>query len=166
MGFLRWRGLSACSAPGAACCPAPAQSPAEKPKLACATRFPTGLTLGVTRVTPFRARATRFRVCETSFRARATWCRRRNTSLRISGYQVLVDRSWDGLGDYVGSIQLEVDRNDGKGFVLLTIDTTPGYTDTQPLPVALTKWTYKAVYRVGDGQFGLWSATASVNVGG
>ena len=57
-----------------------------------------------------------------------------------------------------------MDRGDGKGFVFLTIDTTPGYTDTTPLPATLTKWTYKAVYRVGDAQVGQWSAPVSINV--
>ena len=35
-----------------------------------------------------------------------------------------------------------------------------------PPPTTLTKWTYKAIYRVGDHQVGQWSAEASVTVGG
>jgi hypothetical protein len=42
---------------------------------------------------------------------------------------------------------------------------TPGYTDTQPFPAAPTKWTYRAIYRVGDSQVGLWSLPVSVTVG-
>jgi hypothetical protein len=57
-----------------------------------------------------------------------------------------------------------VDRGDGKGYGLLTIDTTPGYTDTQPFPAASVKWTYKAIYRLDDNQVGLWSQPASVTV--
>jgi hypothetical protein len=38
------------------------------------------------------------------------------------------------------------------GFVLLTIDTTPNYTDTQPWPTMKTIWTYKAIYRAADFQ--------------
>ena len=59
-----------------------------------------------------------------------------------------------------------VDRADGKGFVLLTIDTTPNYTDTQPFPAAKAIWTYKAIYRLDDAQVGRWSQPVSVNVGG
>ena len=57
-----------------------------------------------------------------------------------------------------------MDRGDGKGFVFLTIDTTPGYTDTQPFPAASVKWTYKATYRLNDLPVGLWSQPASVTV--
>ncbi len=31
------------------------------------------------------------------------------------------------------------------GWTLLTIDTTPGYTDTAPHPATLTRWTYRAI---------------------
>jgi len=50
--------------------------------------------------------------------------------------------------------------------VLLTIDTTPGYTDTQPLPAIAAKWTYTAIYRVNDEDVGQWSAPVSITVGG
>ena len=33
-----------------------------------------------------------------------------------------------------------------------------------PLPATLTKWTYKAIYHVGDHPVGLWSAPVTVNV--
>ncbi len=55
---------------------------------------------------------------------------------------------------------------DGKGFVFLTYDTTPNYTDTHPLPATPTKWKYRAIYRVGDAQVGLWSAEVGIAVGG
>ena len=61
--------------------------------------------------------------------------------------------------------EIRVDRADDHGFVLLTYDTTPGYTDTQAFPAAPVKWTYKAIYRVGDAQVGLWSLPVSVTVG-
>jgi hypothetical protein len=57
-----------------------------------------------------------------------------------------------------------VDRGDGKGYVLLAFDTTPGYTDTQPFPTTPATWTYRAIYRVGDNQVGVWSQTVSVTV--
>ena len=57
-------------------------------------------------------------------------------------------------------------RGDGKGFITLASDSTPGYNDTQPIPAAPAKWTYKAIYRVGDAQVGLWSNPVSIMVGG
>jgi hypothetical protein len=53
-----------------------------------------------------------------------------------------------------------------KGFVLLTFDTTPNYTDTTPFPSTPTKWTYRAIYRVGDSRVSQWSKPVSVTVGG
>ena len=86
--------------------------------------------------------------------------------LSIQGGQVFVDWGWGGYAKWLDSCEIWVDRGDGKGFVFLTIDTTPGYTDTQPFPVALAKWSYKAIYRQGDGQAGQWSAVVSVTVPG
>jgi hypothetical protein len=60
--------------------------------------------------------------------------------------------------------ELQVDRGDRKGFVLLTYDTTPGYVDTAPFPPTPVKWTYRAIYRMGDAQIGQWSAPVSVTV--
>jgi len=83
----------------------------------------------------------------------------------VSGH-VFVKWGWGGYGQYLDSCEIWVDRGDGKGWVLLTIDTTPNYTDTTALPTALAKWSYKATYRVGENQVGLWSAPVSINVGG
>ena len=63
-------------------------------------------------------------------------------------------------------IELQVDRADGKGYVVLTFDTTPGYLTTCSRPAMLTKWKYKAIYRVGDQQVALWSPEVSITVGG
>jgi hypothetical protein len=41
----------------------------------------------------------------------------------------------------------------------------PGYTDTQPFPSTPVKWTYQAIYRVGDSRVGQWSKPVSVTVG-
>ncbi len=84
----------------------------------------------------------------------------------IDGNQSVVKWTWGGNGDYLDSCEIQVDRGDGKGYVFLTIDTTPGYTDTQPFPAAKTVWTYRAIYRVGDAQTGSWSAPVSIAVGG
>jgi hypothetical protein len=59
-----------------------------------------------------------------------------------------------------------VDRSDSKGEVLLAYDTTPNYTDTTPSPSTPTKWTYRAIYRLGDSRVGQWSKPVSVTVGG
>ncbi len=58
-----------------------------------------------------------------------------------------------------------MDRGDGKGWVFLTFDTTPNYTDTTPFPATPTKWKYRAIYRVGDAQVGVWSNTVEITVG-
>ena len=39
-----------------------------------------------------------------------------------------------------------------------------GYTDTVPFPATPVKWTYRAIYRVGDAQVGIWSAPVSITV--
>jgi hypothetical protein len=85
---------------------------------------------------------------------------------KLSGGEVLVKWGWQGLSEWLESCEIHVDRCDGKGFVLLTIDTTPNYTDTQPWPATRTIWTYKAIYRTDDAQVGLWSQAVSVTVGG
>lgn len=84
----------------------------------------------------------------------------------ISGNHVTVKWGWGGNRAYLDICELQVDRNDTKGFGLLTYDTTPGYTDTQTFPAAPVIWTYRAIYRVGDHPVGHWSHTVSVMVGG
>ena len=82
----------------------------------------------------------------------------------MSGSQVNVKWGWGGNTAYLDMCELQVDRGDGKGFGPLAFDTTPNYTDTQPFPAARAVWTYRAIYRVGDGQVGLWSQPVSVAV--
>ena len=84
----------------------------------------------------------------------------------LNGTHVAIGWGWGGYVTYLDACEIQVDRNDGKGFVLLTIDTTPGYTDTAPLPATPGRWTYKAIYRVGDAQVGLWSNPVSLTVQG
>jgi hypothetical protein len=60
--------------------------------------------------------------------------------------------------------ELQVDAG-GKGFVLLAFDTTPNYTDSAPNPTAPAKWTYRAIYRVGDHRAEQWSKPVSVTIG-
>jgi len=84
----------------------------------------------------------------------------------INGANVFVDWSWGGYVNYLDMCEIQVDRGDGKGFVALAFDTTPGYTDPTPIPAAPVKWTYRAIYRVNDAQVGLWSKLVSLIVGG
>jgi hypothetical protein len=79
---------------------------------------------------------------------------------------VKIGWDWGGHSAFLDMIELQVDRSDTKGFVFLANDTTPGYTDSAPFPAALAKWTYRAIYRVGDDRVGVWSAPVSVTVGG
>ena len=82
----------------------------------------------------------------------------------ISGNLVTVKWGWNGNSAYLDACEIWVDRGDGRGFNLLTIDTTPNYTDTQPFPANPARWTYKAIYRLNDAQIGIWSLPVSVTV--
>ena len=85
-------------------------------------------------------------------------------TVEISGNAVKIGWGWQGYGKWLDQCEIQVDR--GQGYVLLTFDTTPGYTDTAPFPATPTNWKYRAIYRVDDAQVGQWSAVVSVNVGG
>lgn len=81
--------------------------------------------------------------------------------LELSGGNVLVRWGWQGYRDFLSMIEIQVDR--GAGYGLLATDTTPNYLDTAPVPAA-AKWTYKAIFRVGDQRMGQWSDEVSINV--
>ena len=59
-----------------------------------------------------------------------------------------------------------MDRADGKGWIMLTYDTTPGYNDTTRLPATAARWKYRAIYRVADARVGVWSDEVGITVGG
>lgn len=82
---------------------------------------------------------------------------------RVSA-NVFIDWNWDGLRDVVDMLQIQVDR--GQGWTDLVYDTTPGYTDPHPHPAALTTWKYRAIWRIGEAQAGLWSPEQGIVVGG
>jgi hypothetical protein len=86
-------------------------------------------------------------------------------TLRLNGGKVEIPWDWGGYSGQLEGIEIQVDR-DGKGFTMLTIDTTAGYTDTAELPATPTKWTYRAIYRLNDTRIGQWSDEASITVGG
>jgi len=82
----------------------------------------------------------------------------------LSGSSVQVGWGWEGNAKYLDQCEIQVDR--GQGWTLLTIDTTPNYWDNAAHPTNPARWKYRAIYRVGDQQVGLWSAEVSVMVGG
>ena len=86
--------------------------------------------------------------------------------LSINAYQVLIKWGWGKHRAFLDSCEIQVDRNDSHGWVFLTIDTTPNYTDTQPFPATPTKWSYRAIFRVDDHQTGVWCSPVSIVVGG
>ena len=85
-------------------------------------------------------------------------------ALSISGDRVLVGWGWQRCRVFLDQCEIQVDRGDGRGFVLLTYTVTPGYTDSTPFPAAPVKWLYRAIYRLNDEQIGQWSSVASITV--
>lgn len=84
--------------------------------------------------------------------------------LELSGGQSFVRWSWQGKSAFLDLLELHVDR--GSGFALLAMDTTPNYLDTTPAPATPQKWTYKAIFRIGDQRIGQWSDEVSIIIGG
>ena len=74
--------------------------------------------------------------------------------------------SWYKQG--MDSLELWVDRGDGKGFVFLAIDSIPDYTDTAAMPPAgqSALWKYKGIYIQADQRAGQWSDVVSIPVAG
>lgn len=87
-------------------------------------------------------------------------------TVEIAGGSVAIGWGWQGNSAFLDMLEIEVDRNDGKGFVMLAFDTTPNYVDTTPFPATPTKWTYRAIYRLNDSRVGQWSSPVNVTVGG
>jgi len=85
-------------------------------------------------------------------------------TVNIVGGQVVIKWGWGGYAAFLDAIEFQVDRNDGKGFVFLTMDTTPGYNDTQPFPTAKTVLAYRAIYLANDARVGVWSQSVSTAV--
>ena len=75
----------------------------------------------------------------------------------------------EAVAAYRRSIELNPgapeDRGDGKGEVFLAIDTEPNYMNTiKPAPGATATYTYCAIYRIGDQEFGQWSQPLEMTV--
>jgi hypothetical protein len=86
-------------------------------------------------------------------------------SAKVVGSEVELKWSWQGNSAWLDACELQVDRGDGQGYVLLCVDTTPNYTDSQAFPAAKTIWSYRAIYRVDAKQVGVWSQPVTVTVG-
>ncbi len=82
----------------------------------------------------------------------------------IKSGRVEIGWDWQGHRAFLDLIQLEVDRGDGKGFVPLAYSTKRRYTDKTPFPADPVRWSFRGIYRVGDGQVGKWSNVAGVTV--
>ena len=65
----------------------------------------------------------------------------------IGDMNVRVAWNWSGYAPYLDQCELQVDRGDGKGFVVLAVGRILGYVDTEPFPTAPVAWTYRAIYR-------------------
>ena len=85
-------------------------------------------------------------------------------TVKVKGNAVLIGWGWQGYSAFLDLLEIQVDR--GQGWVHLASDTTPDYTDTAALPATLTKWKYRAIFRVDDVQVGAWSAVIEIAVGG
>jgi len=84
----------------------------------------------------------------------------------VTGGQVDLKSGWGGNSAYLDNIEFQKDWGDGKGFVSLSITASLTFTDTAPHPAARTAWAYRAIYRVGNRQVGIFSSPVSVGVGG
>jgi hypothetical protein len=61
------------------------------------------------------------------------------------------------------SIDIFVDRNDGKGFIFLANDSQPDYIDTFPISTTAT-WEYKGIYKIADDHVGEYSDGIAITV--
>jgi hypothetical protein len=67
---------------------------------------------------------------------------------------------------HADSIDLYVNRGDGRGYVYLANDMSPHYTDEFPLPAdsKMLEWRYKGIYRIKDEQVGMFSDEVGILV--
>lgn len=68
-----------------------------------------------------------------------------------------------GISD---SLEIYVDRGDGKSFVYLANSTKPNFTDTAGIDAdsKASEWKYKAIFRIKDEQVGQFSDVISTTV--
>jgi hypothetical protein len=75
--------------------------------------------------------------------------------------------SWTFGGNraFLDSLELQADRGDGKGYVLLAQIPGTHYTDPTPFPATPAKWKYKGIFCKAGVRMGQWSEEASITVG-
>ena len=61
-------------------------------------------------------------------------------SVKVEGDHVAIKWGWHGFSAFLDMLEIEVDRGAGGGWVLLTFDTTPNFTDPTPLPAVAARW--------------------------
>ena len=64
----------------------------------------------------------------------------------------------------VEGINIFVDRNDDKGFVMVCGCTRSKFIDLHELPSVVTNWTYKIIFTKGTSQIGIFSDAAAIAV--
>jgi len=111
------------------------------------------------------------------------FCRQIDQSLALFRFKVLFDISvtlepqlqifLDGgrplirlMNRKADSLDLYVDRKDGRGFVFLANYTLKDFIDTHPIPPSssMVVWQYIAIFKIGEDQVGNFSDPISINV--
>ncbi|GAL85006.1 hypothetical protein Galf_1817 [Sporocytophaga myxococcoides] len=111
------------------------------------------------------------------------FCREIDQSLALYRFKVLFDISvtlepqlqifLDGgrplirlMNRKADSLDLFVDRKDGRGFVFLANHTLKDFIDTHPIPPSssMVVWQYIAIFKIAEDQVGNFSDPISINV--
>ncbi len=111
------------------------------------------------------------------------FCRQIDQSLALYRFKVLFDISvtlepqlqvfLDGgrplirlMNRKADSLDLYVDRKDGRGFVFLANHTLKDFIDTHSIPPSssMVVWQYIAIFKIGEDQVGNFSDPISINV--
>ena len=84
--------------------------------------------------------------------------------VKRSGNHIVIPWDFGGFASFLDMLKIEVNR--GQGWQLLTLDSTPGYTDNTPFPATPAEWQYRAIFILDDEEVGQWSAVQKILVGG
>jgi len=83
---------------------------------------------------------------------------------RVVGDHVNLGWDWQGHRAYLDLCELQVNRNDGRGFGPLMHSVKLRYADAAPFPAAPTRWQYRAIFHADGKPVGVWSQIVSVTV--
>jgi hypothetical protein len=84
----------------------------------------------------------------------------------LGDMNIRISWNWSGYAQYLDQCELHVDRNDGRGAMVLAISSALGYVDTEQFPTTSAEWTYRAIYRSRGKQVGKWSKATTLLVSG